>query len=183
MEFGDQRDDTDFQDEPFQLPSVSDYLPKTTHQEEEKVQDTAPKGKCAHRPETYPKRANLFEEEEEEEEDVVVLDSGIINRAPLPIDQARKTEISVGAEEGSYFVELMRKRLRCIRDMQVKWGSRACNKRNPKYVKTQARLKDFAEVVLDAFDSQFGLTSDTMLAVPTRKHLKTKKGVPIPSAL
>ena len=75
---------------------------------------------------------------------VDVMDSGLISRAPVPVDQAEKLEMAAGAEEGAYFVELMRKRLQCVHDIQVRWVTRTCNKKKPKYVDTQAKLRDFA---------------------------------------
>lgn len=102
------------------------------------------------------------------------MDSGLISRAPVPVDQAEKLEMAAGAEEGAYFVELMRKRLQCVHDIQVRWVTRTCNKKKPKYVDTQAKLRDFAGVVLKAFEIQFGAPSATMVTTPTRRHVKPR---------
>jgi hypothetical protein len=99
-----------------------------------------------------------------------VLQSGFIAKAPLPIDQAAKIETDLGAEEGEYFVELMRKKLQCIHCMQVRWIARACNVKNAKYMETQTRLKDFSELMLTAFATQFGPASKVMVDPRTRKH-------------
>jgi hypothetical protein len=108
--------------------------------------------------------------------EIEVIDSGVVARAPMPVEQVERLEAAAGAQKGTYFVELMRKRLRCIRDIQVKWATRTCNRRRPKYVETQTRLKDFAEVVLDAFTEQFGPQSSAMIEPPTRKqHAKPNR--------
>lgn len=113
--------------------------------------------------------------------DETVIDAGIITRAPLPIAEAEQMEFFSGAEDGAYFVELMRKRLRCIHDIQVRWAKRACNKKKPVYVETQTRLKDFVEGVLNVFDLQFGPASPVLSDVPTRRHKKPRITAPPPS--
>jgi hypothetical protein len=169
MDFGDSQSDAHFPDDAFdplcsgdfQMPSSSSLWGMLPQAPSAAPESEAPKNKRK-RPESP---------------DTEVLDSGFINRAPVPIDQAERLETAAGVEEGTYFVELMRKRLRCIHDMQVRWVTRTCNKKKPKYVETQTRLRDFAGAVIDSFESQFGPASVAMVATPTRKHVKPKSAI------
>lgn len=102
-----------------------------------------------------------------------VIASGFISRAPLPIDQVQKMEVAIGANDGAYFIELMRKRLQCVRDVQVRWLTRTCNKKQPRYVEIQNRLKCFAESVLNTFDSHFGIPCAGLADPPTRRHMRS----------
>lgn len=164
MSFDEYQQGDDFPELGFDFPSAGDFqLPSSLPLLSAPTQ--VPDGK--EEPSKKRKRP------ETPDEDVEVLDSGFITRAPLPIDQAEKLEAAAGVDEGTYFVELMRKRLRCIRDLQGKWVTRTCNKKKPKYVETQTRLRDFADVVLNSFEAQFGPASAAMTSAPTRKHAKT----------
>lgn len=154
------KQETEDEVSPPQLPTAPQQqmtaLPSLIIQQEEIVNKK--KRKC---------KRKLNDGEEE------VLDSGFIARAPLPIDQAERLEVAAGVDEGVYFVELMRKRFKCIRDIQDKWVARACNKKKLKYVETQTGLRDFADVVLLTFEKQFGPASLAMNSAPTRKHFRT----------
>jgi hypothetical protein len=112
------------------------------------------------------------ESKEEEEE---ILSCGFIVKAPLPVEQALQFETSNNIGEGAYFKALMRKRFQCICDVQTRWLSRACNRKHPAYVETQATLKEFAETIVIMFDVQFGTNPNTADMITTRKHAHTKK--------
>ena len=116
-------------------------------------------------------------EDDEDTNGIEVLGAGFIVKAPLPIEQAAIAEKEVGSQEGEYFVELMRKKFQYMHDMQVRWTNRMCNTKNAKYMETQMQLKNFTEIVLVAFSTQFGSQSKTMVSPQTRKHAqrKTKK--------
>lgn len=115
---------------------------------------------------------------QEDPPSVEVLSSGVIARAPIPVDQAEKLEIAVGAEEGTYFVELMRKRLQHICYMQNNWLLRACNKKKPKYVQTQKKLLRFSELMLGLFRTHFGEQSTILADAPTRRYVRGGSALP-----
>jgi hypothetical protein len=193
MEFGDYQTDAICSDDALDLPfadifefpsslgSPPPQLPQAPPPKTEVLANEKPVGTLqsdrvlsAHAQKTGGKRKRQSTDE------IEVIDSGFIMRAPVPVGQAEALENAAGVEEGTYFVELMRKRLRCIHDIQVRWVTRTCNKKKPKYVETQTRLKDFAEVVLNAFEAQFGPTPKTMTVAPTRKHSKPRTSAPPP---
>lgn len=124
---------------------------------------------------TPPSKKRPRDDTSEYDDHIEVIGSGFIARAPIPIEQASALESSTGVEEGTYFVELMRKKVLCLRDMQSKWVSRACNRKKPKYIETQTKLGEFMDTVVKAFDSQFGAQSSKLTDPPTRKHLKARK--------
>lgn len=115
-----------------------------------------------------PPVTNAPRECDEREEEVLCF--GFINKAPLPVDQAISLEIESGAKPGDYFVELMRKRLLCVRDLQHKWLSRARNSKRPRHYETQKKLTTFVEAMLLDFESQFGPASTALRVAPVRKH-------------
>jgi hypothetical protein len=156
------------------LPSVGDVLPIFMLPEDEggsgvHEADDRLSGRRRRR-RRPPAKRRATASDAEGGDDVTVLGAGFIVKAPLPIEQAARAEAAAGASEGEYFVELMRKRFQCMHDMQVRWIARTCNVKNPKYMETQVRLKDFTEIVLAAFATQFGPQSKAIANPRTRRH-------------
>jgi hypothetical protein len=117
-------------------------------------------------PSDSPTRGIKRQREYEDDAETEVLESGYIYRAPLPSKQ-----VSAMGDE-TYFIELMRKRIYCIRDIQSKWLSRTCNSKYPDYVAVQSRLKTFTDDILTAFEMQFGPPPENAATPPIRKHKK-----------
>jgi hypothetical protein len=154
--------------------TVQKYKKETAEMKEE-TKGTEGKKKKEEKEEKGGSGRERGREKEEEEEEEEVLSCGFIIKAPLPVERAIQFESSNSIEEGAYFMSLMRKRFQCIHDVQIRWLSRACNHKHPKYMETQARLKDFAEIVVLMFDAQFGTNPNTPCVIPTRKHMHRKK--------
>lgn len=108
------------------------------------------------------------------EEEIATLSTGFIFRAPMPMEQVTILETTAGAKDGTYFVELMRKRLIGLQSIQDKWLSRACNKKHTKHHETQMKIKEFMDAVLETYATQFGKQSSSMTKPPIRKHHNKK---------
>lgn len=105
------------------------------------------------------------------DEELEVLSSGEITRAPLPMSSVLAIEDSAGAQQGDYFIELMRRRLNGILAVQEKWISRLCNQKHAKHVETQVQIKLFIQAVIESYESRFGKPSDTLVAAaPIRRR-------------
>lgn len=129
------------------------------------------RGACAtnSRARLQAKRARTAEAEEELE----VLSSGEIARAPLPMSSVLAIEDSAGAQQGDYFIELMRRRLNGILAVQEKWISRLCNQKHAKHVETQVQIKLFIQAVIESYESRFGKPSDTLVAAAPIRRRRT----------
>ena len=92
-------------------------------------------------------------------------------RAPLPMNSVLAMEDASGAQQGAYFIELMRRRLQGLLGVQEKWISRLCNQKHAKHVDTQLRIRDFMQAVIDSYEARFGKPSDSMIsAAPIRRR-------------
>lgn len=113
-----------------------------------------------------------------EEEEEVVMAAGAIMRAPLPIKQVLEMEAGSGNQQGTYFVELMRRRLQGLLAVQDRWISRLCNQKHAKHVDTQIRIRDFMLTVIAAYEEQFGAPNrNPMASVAPVRHRRRASAV------
>lgn len=110
-------------------------------------------------------------QDQSEQDDFEVLSAGEIMRAPLPMNSVLAMEDASGAQQGAYFIELMRRRLQGLLGVQEKWISRLCNQKHAKHVDTQLRIRDFMQAVIDSYEARFGKPSESMIsAAPIRRR-------------
>lgn len=102
------------------------------------------------------------------------MDASNLMRAPLPMPQVLEMELQSGCNQGTYFVELMRRRLQGLLSVQERWISRMCNQKHAKHVATQVRIRDFVRAALASYDSQFGAAGvGAMECAPVRRRKRT----------
>jgi hypothetical protein len=105
---------------------------------------------------------------------VEVLSSGQIMRAPMPMAQVLREEEAAGSAHGTYFVELMRRRLQGLLDVQNKWLSRACNAKHVDHVNIQSDIRNFIRDAMRQYEQQFGPASPVLAGAPIRKRPKKR---------
>lgn len=110
------------------------------------------------------------------QDDSEVLAAGEIMRAPLPMGSVLAIEDASGAQQGAYFIELMRRRLTGLLGVQEKWISRLCNQKHAKHIETQLRIRDFMQAVIDSYELRFGKSSDTMMTTAPIRRRKSGRG-------
>jgi len=102
----------------------------------------------------------------------------MLTNAPLPMKDAMDLERSLGAETGSYFVELGRNRIRALTTLQKKWLQRKCNKRNPKCTWIQERICKFYEQQEAAYEREFGVPLSHVLKEADVRRKKQTTAMP-----
>lgn len=116
-------------------------------------------------------QAQAQAQDQSEQDDFEVLSAGEIMRAPLPMNSVLAMEDASGAQQGAYFIELMRRRLQGLLGVQEKWISRLCNQKHAKHVDTQLRIRDFMQAVIESYEARFGKPSESMIsAAPIRRR-------------
>jgi hypothetical protein len=108
-----------------------------------------------------------------------MMDANSLMRAPMPMKQVLQIEAASGSQQGTYFVELMRRRLQGLMMVQEKWITRLCNQKHAKHVDTQVRIRNFMRGVLQSYDEQFGApnTNAVLSAAPVR-HRRRRDASP-----